>query len=128
MFRDLFERQSFEDDGVFDWDIIKKQQASAGADANVDLTAADIRAAGNDGAMAANNQQDIANLQGSTRPSNNAANGGTGGDRSTSQRETNPAVNRASAPMNEDGSNGNGNDQGDIREQGQRRSIISSIR
>jgi hypothetical protein len=26
MFRDLFERQSFEDDGVFDWDIIKKQQ------------------------------------------------------------------------------------------------------
>jgi len=26
IFRDLFERQSFEDDGVFDWDIIKKQQ------------------------------------------------------------------------------------------------------
>jgi len=128
MFRDLFERQSFEDDGVFDWDIIKKQQASAGADANVDLTAADIRAAG-EGGLAANNTQDIANLQGgSARPSNNAANGGTGGERSTSQRETNPAVNRVSAPMNEDGSNGNGNDQGDLREQGQRRSIISSIR
>ena len=26
IFRDLFERQSFEDDGVFDWDIIKRQQ------------------------------------------------------------------------------------------------------
>lgn len=38
IFRDLFERQSFEDDGVFDWDIIKKQQQQAGA---VDLGAQD---------------------------------------------------------------------------------------
>lgn len=33
IFRDLFERQCFEDDGIFDWDIIKKQQQSGG-DAN----------------------------------------------------------------------------------------------
>jgi hypothetical protein len=26
IFKDLFERQAFEDDGVYDWDIIKKQQ------------------------------------------------------------------------------------------------------
>jgi casein kinase 1 len=30
IFRDLFERQHFEDDGIFDWDIIKKQQQGGG--------------------------------------------------------------------------------------------------
>ena len=30
-FKELFERQSFEDDGVFDWDIIKKQQLAGAA-------------------------------------------------------------------------------------------------
>jgi len=37
IFRDLFERQSFEDDGVFDWDIIKRQQM-AGTHPSVLLT------------------------------------------------------------------------------------------
>lgn len=26
IFKDLFERQGFEDDGIFDWDILKKQK------------------------------------------------------------------------------------------------------
>jgi hypothetical protein len=26
LFKDLFERQGFEDDGVFDWDLLKKQK------------------------------------------------------------------------------------------------------
>lgn len=26
LFKDLFERQGFEDDGIFDWDILKKQK------------------------------------------------------------------------------------------------------
>lgn len=30
IFRDLFERQSFEDDGVFDWDILKKHRIGGG--------------------------------------------------------------------------------------------------
>lgn len=29
LFRELFERQGYEDDGLFDWDILKKQQESA---------------------------------------------------------------------------------------------------
>jgi len=29
LFRDLFERENFVDDGIFDWDIIKKQQHEA---------------------------------------------------------------------------------------------------
>lgn len=29
IFRELFERQSFEDDGVFDWDILKKQRIAS---------------------------------------------------------------------------------------------------
>lgn len=29
LFRDLFERENFVDDGIFDWDIIKKQQQEA---------------------------------------------------------------------------------------------------
>jgi len=43
IFRDLFERQSFEDDGVFDWDVIKKQQQRvvSGGDDNHPSTATD---------------------------------------------------------------------------------------
>lgn len=26
IFKDLFERQGFEDDGIFDWDVLKKQK------------------------------------------------------------------------------------------------------
>lgn len=140
MFRDLFERQSFEDDGVFDWDIIKKaQQSGNGGDMNVDLTAADIKAAGaNEGGAggaggggAAGGGNDYP-MQGggSNKPSNNANNGGTGGERSASQRDnTGAAAGKGpSMPMNEDGSNGKGEEAGDMRESGQRRSIISSIR
>jgi hypothetical protein len=39
-FKDLFERQSYEDDGVYDWDILKKQQEQAPSD-GVDRSAAD---------------------------------------------------------------------------------------
>jgi len=37
IFRDLFERQSFEDDGVFDWDILRKKQQQASARAGVNV-------------------------------------------------------------------------------------------
>ena len=37
IFRDLFERQSFEDDGVFDWYILKKTQQQARAGDGVDV-------------------------------------------------------------------------------------------
>jgi len=36
LFKDLFERQGFEDDGIFDWDILKKQkEQGSGFSANV---------------------------------------------------------------------------------------------
>jgi hypothetical protein len=31
IFKDLFERQAFEDDGVYDWDLLKKQQEQGGS-------------------------------------------------------------------------------------------------
>lgn len=31
IFKDLFERQGFEDDGIFDWDILKKQKEQGAA-------------------------------------------------------------------------------------------------
>ncbi len=130
MFRDLFERQSFEDDGVFDWDIIKKQQqGQAGGESNVDLTAADIRAAGPDGAAAAaaNNGND-AQMQNQAGGSMRQNAGATGGDRSTSQRVDGAGVSRAGAGMNEEGTNSRPDENGDMQNQGQRRSIISSIR
>ncbi len=43
IFRDLFERQSFEDDGVFDWDILKEtQQLTCSIKGEDAVAAADI--------------------------------------------------------------------------------------
>jgi serine/threonine protein kinase len=57
IFRDLFERQCFEDDGIFDWDIIKKNQQvppevlSSGVDAAADAARAGDSAGNDTGAM-----------------------------------------------------------------------------
>lgn len=124
IFRDLFERQSFEDDGVFDWDIIKRQQLAAGGDGSLEM-----------------------NPDGTVKPAAGAGLMGTGGGDSASMNDpvypggTTGAVGapsgRAGAESGKEGGGGavpvDGSRQddsaGDGRgEQGQRRSIISSIR
>ena len=40
IFKDLFERQGLEDDGVYDWDVIKRRQEDAAAVASGGTTAA----------------------------------------------------------------------------------------
>lgn len=103
LFRDLFERQCFEDDGIFDWDIIRKNNmvppevTSPAADANADAERAD--AAGKD--VDAMNPSDRSGFAG----------------QSASQRENGPSA-------REDEAN-DSNEKGDGT---QKRSLISSIR
>lgn len=102
IFRDLFERQCFEDDGIFDWDIIKKNQQipsdvpSSGADANADP------------ARAADASRDPA--------------GGDAGGMNPSGRGT---ASQRDGPSREGGDDGN---DGDKPESNPKRSLISSIR
>lgn len=106
IFRDLFERQCFEDDGVFDWDIIKKNQqippeVSGGGDAAAEAVRAD---GGRDPAGAGDSA--------AMNPS-----GRSGFAQNTSQRET---------PAGRDGDDAN--DGNDKAEANPKRSLISSIR
>lgn len=113
IFRDLFERLSFEDDGVFDWDIIKKQQLAGSS--------------GGDAIAAADGNGDTANGGGA-----DTADGGATPGNSTSMR-----AHQAGGEASGDASNkvGKSGDEGDHsrnddegKDQGARRSIISSIR
>eukprot|EP01031_Cornospumella_fuschlensis_P046073 gene46073-56399_t len=109
IFRDLFERQCFEDDGVFDWDIIKKaqqlpQDAAAGGEAAGDS----VRTTGQD-----------------------VATGGQGVSALPVREEGGAASRDGLASANARGDEGSGRgagDDADNRDVGQRRSIISSIR
>jgi hypothetical protein len=111
----LFERQCFEDDGIFDWDIIKKAQ-QIGPDANATDANAESARATQEGAQNLNkdsNQEGITSNKASMGP--NVALGGS------IQREgTNSVGQKAEENV--------GRDENDNKEPGQRRSIISSIR
>lgn len=114
IFRDLFERQAFEDDGVFDWDVIKKQQQtgvqlSEGTADNADSTK--IGGGGDGDANDRNEGPGLNSLQGGQ--SSGPANMGTG------------AGNKGL--INDDGSNSKADETGDLKDP-QKRSIISSIR
>lgn len=127
IFRDLFERQSFEDDGVFDWDIIKRQQLAAGGDGAIETNAdGTVKAAPGAGLMGTGG--------GDSASMNDPAYGGNPSNQATSGRAA-PAES-GKADVGGGGGAGTGADgsrqddsAGDGRgEQGQRRSIISSIR
>lgn len=117
IFRDLFERQCFEDDGIFDWDIIKKNQqigpelSASGGDFNPDS----VRTGQDVGA-------NLPARDGATPPEQSgnviAPSGKSGLPGGSSQRE--PSAGRG----NDEGNSGDNEKQ----ESGQRRSIISSIR
>lgn len=105
IFRDLFERQCFEDDGVFDWDIIKKNQqippeVSGGGDAAAEAVRAD------GGRDPVSGTGDSAAMNPSAR---------SGFAQNTSQRET---------PAGRDGDDANE----DKAEANPKRSLMSSIR
>lgn len=110
-FKELFERQSFEDDGVFDWDIIKKQQQAGGASGGSHPAEAEGERSG-EADPASNRVQGNSQMQGGM-----GAVGGSG-----------KLDNAVAKNQQEDGSNSRGNDEADGKEPGQRRSIISSIR
>jgi serine/threonine protein kinase len=101
IFRDLFERQCFEDDGIFDWDIIKKNQQvppevlSSGVDATADAAKAGDSAGNDTGAM---------------NPSGRSAG-------PTSQRDNGPSTREEE-----------GNDANEKPDANPKRSLISSIR
>lgn len=124
IFRDLFERQSFEDDGVFDWDIIKRQQLAAGGDGTVELNAdGSARAAGpgpGAGMMSGTGEGGA----GASDPAyNNAASGaGVSGRAVAESGKADGGAGAAGDGSRQDDSAGDG------REPGARRSIISSIR
>lgn len=114
IFRDLFERQSFEDDGVFDWDILKKTQQQA--------RAGDTSATGAETSMA-QGQGDATNAMGD--------NTGAADNNSVPPADKAAAASGAGASAggvgrNEDSSRAD--DSSDAKDPGQRRSIISSIR
>jgi serine/threonine protein kinase len=115
IFRDLFERQSFEDDGVFDWDILKKTQqqarsgdgAAVGADPSMTPAAPDsMKVAADLSMMGADTSQQPMAAKG-------AAAAGSAG--------SNPNRQEADSSRADDSTN-------DVKDPGQRRSIISSIR
>jgi hypothetical protein len=121
IFRDLFERQSFEDDGVFDWDIIKRQQLAAGGDGAIETNPdGTVKPAVGAGVMGGAGEGAPMNDAAYTQNATNA-NAVSGGSRA---QESGKAEGGATGP---DGSrlDDSAGDRGDA---GQRRSIISSIR
>jgi serine/threonine protein kinase len=125
IFRDLFERQCFEDDGIFDWDIIKKTQQLPS-----DLIAGTIGMAGG-GDL--NNPESIrttgqpGNMEGDSGGPEGG--GGPSSNPKASSAFANPSPGGGLGPKPEMGSGGDGT--GDDKQGGdpsQRRSIISSIR
>lgn len=119
IFRDLFERQCFEDDGVFDWDIIKKAQ-QIGPEISTDPNAESARAT-QEGAQNLNKEVGTDGIN----ASNKASLGGANLQPSTSVQRDGTNSNGGGQKADEGNS---GRDENDNRETGQRRSIISSIR
>lgn len=115
IFRDLFERQCFEDDGVFDWDIIKKAQ-QIGPEISVDVN---------------NENQNVvadgtANRDDNGVGSSNKASNQAGAVNTTTAVPNSSAAGVGGTKGNDEGAAGR--EDNDNREPGQRRSIISSIR
>lgn len=115
IFRDLFERQCFEDDGVFDWDIIKKAQ-QIGPEISVDMNN-ENPTTGGEGAGA------VPQGESGAAASNKASMPSAGGNAVTAAPAASSGV---SGIKGDEGVSGR--DEGDNKEGGQRRSIISSIR
>lgn len=125
IFRDLFERQCFEDDGIFDWDIIKKNQqippevaGSAGA------------APAATGGVAGPMEYSEAALRGQQVGPEPAQDGGDGVGGSA---RAGAAAGTRGALQQRDGAGRGGEDANSAENEnkdafGQRRSIISSIR
>jgi hypothetical protein len=116
IFRDLFERQCFEDDGIFDWDIIKKAQQTGPEVGAADPNAESARAT-QEGVPGTNNVQTQDGLNASNKVSLGGPQlGGAGRDGTNSN-----------GGLKQDEGN-SGRDENDNKEPGQRRSLISSIR
>jgi serine/threonine protein kinase len=113
IFRDLFERQCFEDDGIFDWDIIKKNNQIP-PELSASTEAAD---------PALNNPESI-------RTTGGAGQGGAEGSESNNVAKAGTYANpAASSPMGpKPDMNNDGGDDKQGGDPSQRRSIISSIR
>lgn len=121
IFRDLFERQCFEDDGIFDWDIIKKNQqigsevsTTGPADYNADSMRTGQEVGANPGGRDGGLTPDPA-ANGANASSRSA---GYAGGVAQNQRDS-------AAPRGNEEGNSADNDKQDV---GQKRSIISSIR
>lgn len=93
---------------------------------NVDLTAADIRAAGPDGAAVAESNQQ--NPSSSMRPANGAAGGVSQNAGVTANSSGRMPPNHGAAGGQGEGLDGSGRADENAENSGQRRSIISSIR
>jgi hypothetical protein len=117
IFRDLFERQCFEDDGIFDWDIIKKAQQTGPEVGAADPNAESARAT-QEGVPGTNNvqTQDGLNVSNKVSLGGPQLGGGAGRDGTNSN-----------GGLKQDEGN-SGRDENDNKEPGQRRSLISSIR
>lgn len=98
------------------------------AEMNVDLTAADIRAAGPDGAAAGESNQQ--NPSSSMRPANGATGGASQRDNAgvTANSSGRMPPNHSGAGGQGEGMDGSGRADENAENSGQRRSIISSIR
>eukprot|EP01038_Epipyxis_sp_PR26KG_P009126 gene9126-12310_t len=106
IFRDLFERQGYEDDGVFDWDIIKRAAQSGGATHEIPTEL------NPDGSNKIVTGDSVLGAQGQ---------GAAAGAGTSSQQGGNKGG-------NDEGSNSKADDNADKQDPGGRRSIISSIR
>jgi hypothetical protein len=125
IFKDLFERQGFEDDGIFDWDILKKQR-----DQGVTLPPGVGGVAGGDGKSGNGEGEEDADDEKKALPEglnlgndgNNLAVSGASSPRLQQlQQSGRPSVNGEENSRQND-------DAGENKDAGPRRSIISSIR
>lgn len=117
IFKDLFERQGFEDDGIFDWDILKKQKEQGSG-----FVTTISPAGGEDNDDEGDNDNNSDDKKAVIDSDNNFANNG-----SLSARGPTTGV-RPSISAQDESSGNRMEDTAENRDAGQRRSIISSIR
>jgi hypothetical protein len=123
IFKDLFERQAFEDDGVYDWDVIKKQQEKGAAP--YIMPGANAEGAGEEG-----DNDDDQKKPGENGPDQE----GDGGVGATGLSGVGGAAGNGGGAAGGvgglvgDAANSRQDEGAENREPGQRRSIISSIR
>lgn len=110
IFKDLFERQGFEDDGIFDWDLLKKQREGTTSEVPVAPPAAE-----------ADDGDDDDTADDDKVPSNTP---GAGENSFSAPAAATTGSPRAAAVLSED----NRQEDESREAAGQRRSIISSIR